>query len=382
MKKSARSRKAAKREVAAGGLKVTRRSVKTGLPPGSVVHVGERKTENSRISLMEFTPDGVCEHTPASAADVLKFRNGTNPVWINVYGLHDVSLVEGLGAGWGIDGLTLEDIANTSQAPHVEFHENYIFVVMKTIKFEPAGATSRMKGCEDIPELDIDQISLVLGRGFVMCFHEEETDRLESLRERIRGGNGYDQLKRPDYLAYAVIDMIVDNTFAVLETLGDAVDGLEAEATGSLEGGTAARIHVYRRQLLQLRKAVWPSRALVYRMTTESHALITSATLPFLRDVSDHVIQIVDMLDTQREVVAGILDVYRSGISMRMNEIMKILTIISTIFIPLTFIAGIYGMNFTNMPEITSSWGYPLVWCAFVAIGGGMLLYFFRKKWL
>lgn len=382
MRKSSRARKSKIREVGAGRIKATRRSVKTGLPPGSVVHVGERRAENSRISLMEFAPDGVREYTPASASDVLKFRNGPNHVWINVYGLHDVRLVEGLGSGWGIDGLTLEDIVNTSQAPHVEFHENYIFVVMKTVKFEPVGVTPRMKGCEDIPELDIDQISIVLGRGFVMCFHEEETDRLESLRERVRGTNGYDQLKRPDYLAYAVIDVIVDNTFAVLETLGDAIEGLEAEATGNPDAGTAARINVYRRQLLQLRKAVWPCRALVYRMTTESHALITSATQPFLRDVSDHVIQIIDMLDTQREVVAGILDVYHSGISMRMNEIMKILTIISTIFIPLTFIAGIYGMNFTNMPEITSSWGYPLVWGAFVSIAGGMLLFFFRKKWL
>lgn len=361
---------------------ITRRSAKTGLPPGAMVHVGEKKTDTTRMTVMELDPAGVIEHEPGDVVAASRFRNAPNPVWINVYGLQDVSLVEQLGREFGIGALTLEDIVNTSQAPHVEFHDEYVFIVLKTIKFEPVGNFARMKGCEDIPELDIDQISIVLGRGYVMCFHEEETDRLESLRSRIRGGHGWDNLRRPDYLAYAVIDMIVDNSFAVLEELGDAIENLEAEVTEGPDGYTAARIHVYRRQLLQLRKAIWPERGVVHRLTTENHALISNVTTPYLRDVGDHVVLLVDMVDTQREVLAGILDVHLSGISTRMNEVMKILTIISTIFIPLTFVAGIYGMNFRHMPELASPWGYPLVWSAFVLIGAGMILFFIRRKWL
>lgn len=380
MRKSSGIRKSGTSEGVHGSI--TRRSAKTGLPPGAMIHVGEKKTDTTRMTLMELDPAGVIEHEPGDVAAASRFRDGRNPVWINVYGLQDVSLVEQLGREFGIDALTLEDIVNTSQAPHVEFHDEYVFVVLKTIKFKPVGNFARMKGCDDIPELDIDQISIVFGRGYVMCFHEEETDRLESLRSRIRGGHGWDNLRRPDYLAYAVIDMIVDNSFAVLEKLGDAIENLESEATESSDGNTAARIHVYRRQLLQLRKAIWPERGVVHRLTTENHALITTVTTPYLRDVGDHVVLLVDMVDTQREVLAGILDVHLSGISTRMNEVMKILTIISTIFIPLTFVAGIYGMNFRHMPELASPWGYPLVWSAFVLIGAGMILFFIRRKWL
>lgn len=382
MKKSSRSRKVRPRDPGVRRFPTTRRSAKTGLPPGTMIHVGETKTEETRVTVMEFAPDRVVEHSPANVEEALRFRGGPNPVWINVYGLHDVGTVERIGAHWGIEALTLEDIVNASQAPHVEFHDGYIFIVMKTIKFEPAEGHPRLKGCEEIPELDIDQISVIVGSDFVMCFHEEDTDRLESLCKRIRSGNAYESLKHTDYLAYAVIDMITDNSFAVLEALGDAIEGVEIELTGSPDGRTAARIHLYKRQLLQLRKAISPSRGLITKLMTENHNLISPSTLPFLRDVNDHVFQMVDMLDTQREILAGIQEVYLSGISTRMNEIMKMLTIISTIFIPLTFIVGIYGMNFRNMPELESVLGYPLVWVSFILVSGGLLLFFRRKKWI
>jgi len=382
MKKSSRARKSRQPVSAASGLRATRRSVKAGLPPGTMVHVGERKTDRTTIRAMEFGAAGVAEHVATDVDGVLRIRTGGNPVWVNVYGLQDVNLVQGLAQSFGIGALNQEDIVSTGHPPRVEFHDDYVFVVMKTIKFEPAEGFPRLKGCEGIPELDIDQITIVVGNDFVLCFHEEETDRLESLRDRVRSGHGYDLLARPDYLGYAIVDTVVDNSFVVLEQIGDAIESMESEVVDSYDSGMAARIHLYKRQILQLRKAISPLRSVLNKLTTEGHRLVAASTLPYLRDVNDHVVQIVDMIDTFREVLAGVLEVNISRISMRTNEVMKILTIISTIFIPLTFIVGIYGMNFKNMPELGSAWGYPLVWVSFGLVSGGLMLFFRKKKWL
>jgi magnesium transporter len=385
MKKSGRGKGGRKRfRIGLVGRKPDiRRSAKTGLPPGTLVHIGERKTEETRLTVMEFTQGGAVDHPVTTPDDVIAFRDCANPVWINVYGLHDVALIEKLGAAWGIHALILEDIVNASQAPHVDIFDDFIYVVMNTVKLvEPPEEADRRDGCCDIPLLDIDQISVVLGRSWVMTFHEEETDSLEPLRSRIRSGHGFSSLSRPDYLAYAIMDMTVDHYFSVLEHIGDAIDVLEDDLNGIPDRTLPARIHTYKSQLLQLRRSVWPARDAVTRLAREEHDLIARDTRPFLRDINDHVLQIIDGIDTQREVLVGQLETHVSGISLRMNEIMKILTIISTIFIPLTFIAGIYGMNFRKMPELEADWGYPLVWVAFCAVAFGLILFFRRKKWI
>jgi magnesium transporter len=346
-------------------------SAKTGLPPGTLVHIGEKRTDSTQIDVMEFDGDKVVEHSFQVADEVFKLHQAGNPLWISVHGLHDVALIENLGVQFGIHPLVLEDIVNTSQAPVVEFAPGYIFVVLKTIQLE---------GPESEP--DIDQISLVIGPDFVMTFHEDGDDIFDSLRERIRNGRGGAYFSRPDYLAYAVMDVVVDNYFVALDLFGDAIESIEEAVLERPKRALAAAIHVRKRQLLQLRKSIWPVREIMNRLTRENHKLISPETLPFLRDINDHIIQVIDMVEISRDLVSGILDIYLSSISVRMNEVMKVLTIISTIFIPLTFLAGIYGMNFKYMPELESRWGYPAMWTACLIIAGVLLIAFRRKKWI
>jgi magnesium transporter len=299
------------------------------------------------------------------------FKDKPTVTWINIDGIHQVEIIEKIGTYFGIHSLILEDIMNTGQRPKMEDFEDYIFVVVKMIYYD-----------EKDNEIKAEQVSLLLGSNFVISFQEKEGDVFDPIRERIRKAKGRITKMKADYLAYALVDTIVDHYFMVLEKLGEKIEGMEEELVTNPTPETLQTIHTLKRELIFLRKSVWPLREVISVLERGESSLIDESTGIYLRDVYDHTIQVIDTIETFRDMVSGMLDIYLSSISNRMNEVMKVLTIMATIFIPLTFIAGVYGMNFKYIPELEWHWGYPVILFVMVAIGILMVIYFRRKKWL
>ncbi len=348
-----------------------KRSKKIGLPPGSMVHVGEKKVETARISVIDYDQQKLEVKALKSVEETLPFKKSPTVTWLNIDGLHEVNILETIGEYYSIHPLVLEDILNTDQRPKAEIFDEYIFIVFKMISYN-----------NNHDELDIEQLSLILGPNFVITFQEREGDVFDSIRERIQGGKGRVRKSGPDYLLYALMDVVIDNYFLVLEKLGERIENLEEEVLGNPDQSTVQAIQQMKRELIFLRRSIWPLREVIGTLIRDENPLIKKSTAPFLRDLYDHTIQVVDTIETYREMVSGILDIYLSSLSNRMNEVMKILTIIATLFIPLTFIVGVYGMNFEFMPELKWHWGYPVVWGVMIIISFFMLLYFRRKKWI
>lgn len=350
---------------------IKERSKKAGLPPGTLVHIGERKIAEAKITVMDYGEKEFTEGEVKGVEECFLFRDRPTVTWINIEGVHDAKAVEKLGECYGFHPLVLEDILNTDQRPKIEDYGDYLYIVLKML---------HNGGSEEIvPE----QISIILGRNFVVSFQEGiEGDAFNQVRERIRTGKGRIRNQGADYLAYSLIDAIVDHYFVVLEQTGERLEDLEEELVTDPDSGTLHEIHALKREMIFLRKAVWPLREVVNVLERGESTLVRDATKIYLRDVYDHTIQVIDAIETSRDMLAGMLDIYLSSMSNRMNEVMKFLTIIGTIFIPLTFIAGIYGMNFEFMPELKWRWGYFLVMAGMAGIGIGLLLYFRRKKWL
>jgi len=288
-----------------------------------------------------------------------------------VDGIHQVEVLELLGECFGLHPLVLEDILNTDQRPKMEDFSEYIFVVLKTFSYN-----------DQSDEVEPEQISLILGPSLVLSFQERAGDVFDPIRERIRNGKGRIRRMGADYLAYALLDSIVDHYFIVLEQVGEDVEFLEEELVTNPTPETLQTIHNLKREMIFLRKSVWPLREVIGALERGESSLIKESTGIYLRDVYDHTIQVIDTIETFRDMISGMLDIYLSSVSNRMNEVMKVLTIIATIFIPLTLVAGIYGMNFQYMPELGWRWGYPIVWLVMLVIGAVMLVYFRRKKWL
>ena len=353
-------------------LKFIKRSAKKpGLAPGTLVHVGERKIEKTRIRAIEFDEETISEREFETIEESLPSHEKHKVTWINIDGLHDVGVMEKIGKHFGLHSLVMEDILHTDQRPKMDDFEDYIFIVAKMLSFD-----------QEKNDLKAEQLSLILGEHYVVTFQERVGDVFEPVRERLRKGKGRIRKMPPDYLAYALIDAVVDHYFIVLEKIGETVESLEEELVTNPTPETLQAIHHLKRELIFLRKSVWPLRELISGLERGEASLIQETTTVFLRDVYDHTIQVIDTVESLRDMVSGMLDVYLSSLSNRMNEVMKVLTIIATIFIPMTFIAGIYGMNFEIMPELKWPWGYPLVWCVILAIGIVMLGYFKKKKWL
>ncbi|MGQ9672469.1 MAG: magnesium/cobalt transporter CorA [Candidatus Aminicenantales bacterium] len=350
---------------------IHRRSRKTGLPPGSLIHIGERKTERTRIAIIDYDEKNFEEKEAKTVEECFPFKDTATVTWINVDGVHDSDIIGKMGEHFGVHSLILEDIMNTAQRPKMEDMGDYIFIVVRMISFE-----AKKKWVLS------EQVSLIVGSNFVISFQEGEGDVFDPIRERIRSDKGRLRKMGPDYLAYALIDAIVDNYFLVLEKLGEQVEFLEEELVTDPGRKTIEVLHTLKREMIYLRKSVWPLREVISGVARSGSPLIKESTGIFLRDVYDHTIQVIDTIETYRDMLSGMLDIYLSSVSNRMNEIMKVLTIIATIFIPLTFIAGIYGMNFQYMPELRWRWGYfaTLAWMAMVCVF--MLIYFRRKKWL
>ena len=348
---------------------VQKRSRKTGLPPGTLVHIGEQKTDKVTITVFNYAGTRYDERQAVSL-DALAPPTDESITWVDVGGVHKMEVLESFGKQFQLHPLLLEDIANTDQRPKLDDYETYLFVVMKMLT---------VTGRQDII---VEQVSLVLGKNFVLSFQENGTDVFQPVRERLRGGKGRLRQSGSDYLLYALVDSIVDQYFAVLEVLGEKIEALQDLVVSDPKPETLRQVHALKRQLLFLRRAVWPLREVTNNLSRSECPLLQESTKIFFRDVYDHVVQIVDTIETLREMVSASLDIYLSSISYRLNAVMKVLTIITTIFMPLSFIVGIYGMNFEHMPELQWKWGYPAVLGVMAVVGGGMLLAFRKKGWL
>ena len=352
--------------------KIKKRSVKAGLPPGSLIHIGEKRIKESRIHIIDYDEHSLREKNAAALEECYPFKDTDSVTWIDIEGLKDVSLLDHLGKSYGLHPLILEDILNTDQRPKLDDMQGYIYVVLKMLDIQ---ASSK--------DIVSEQISIVFGKNYVISLQEgREGDLFEPLRERIRGGKSRIRKLGPDYLAYSILDSIIDRYFLILEKIAEKIEVLEEDLVTDPGPEALRQIHALKREIIYLRKSVWPLREVISGLEKSDSDLIHPSTKMFLRDIYDHTIQIIDTIETYREMLSGMLDIYLSSISNRMNQIMKVLTIIATIFMPLTFLAGVYGMNFRYMPEIGWRWGYPLV--LFIMFGvGAVMVYFFKKKnWL
>ena len=348
-----------------------KRSKKAGLPPGSLVHIGERKAEELKITIIDYDEAHFQERPLGSIDECFVFKDQPTVSWINIEGLHDVQVLERLGECYGIHPLVLEDILNTDQRPKMEDYGEYLYVVLKMLD-----------GSQKNEVINTEQVSLILGSNFVFSFQEAGGDVFDPIRERIRNNKGRIRKMGADYLAYTLLDAIVDNYFIVLEKMGEKIEVLEEKLVTVSTPETFGVIHHLKSELIFLRKAVWPLREVIGGLERGESPFMSESTRIFLRDVYDHTIQVIDTVETYRDMVSGMLDIYLSSVSNRLNAVMKVLTIITTIFMPLTFIAGIYGMNFKYMPELEWPWSYPIILLLMFGVGLFMLLYFKMRKWL
>ncbi|RMF59394.1 MAG: magnesium and cobalt transport protein CorA [Calditrichaeota bacterium] len=351
-------------------MKIIRQySEKAGLPPGKVVFVGEQKLRESKIHIIQYNKTHVTESDVQTIDEAQSLVNKSSVTWIDIAGLHQVRLIEDIGKAFQIHPLVLEDIVHTSQRPKLEEFDDYIFFVLRMFYFH------------DKKIVD-EQISIILGENHVFTFQERSGDIFDPMRERIRSKKFRITKQNSDYLAYSLIDAIVDNYFVILETLGERVESVENDLLLNPSTNILQEIHTLKREMISLRRSVWPLREVINKLDRTESALIKKPTRIYVRDVYDHTIQVIDAIENYRDIVSGMLDTYLSSLSNHMNEVMKTLTIIATIFIPLTFIVGVYGMNFEYMPELKWHWGYWGIWLIMVIIAIVMVFYFRKKKWL
>ena len=324
-----------------------------------------------KIRVIDYDESDLQEKEIVKIDECYPYKEKPTVTWINIDGIHDVDIIERIGKNYGVHPLLLEDIVNTEQRPKIEDFEDYLFLILKMLSFD-----------EKQREIKIEQVSLVVGPNYVLSFQEKEGDVFDPLRDRIRRAKGRIRKMGADYLAYALLDAIVDGYFLILEKIGDKIEGLEENLISHPDTKILQAIHYLKREMIFLRRSVWPLREVISVMSRKESTLIKESTGIFLRDVYDHTIQVIDTIETYRDMVSGMLDTYLSSISNRMNEVMKVLTIFAAIFIPLTFVAGIYGMNFAFMPELGWKWGYFAALTVMASMAISMLIYFRRKKWL
>ncbi len=347
-----------------------KRSRKAGLPPGTPVHIGERKSETTRLMLLHYDEREAVEKRIEDVEECQTFRDRPGVTWINVAGMHDVARLERLGKTLGLHPLVIEDIFSTDQRPKTENYGEYLYIVLKAL------------GNGGGEEIATEQISLILGRNFVVSFLESDSGLFNGVKDRLLKNPAHYVKSGADYLAYALMDTVVDNYFVIFERLGDRIEALQEALIARPEPENLRSLNALKREILYLRKSVWPLREVVSALQRGDSPLVQKGTGLYLRDLYDHTIHVIDTIETYRDMLSGMMDIYLSSLSIRLNEVMKVLTIIATIFMPLSFIVGIYGMNFRYMPELGWRWGYPLVLVVMAAIAGAMLMYFRRKKWI
>jgi len=352
--------------------RTNRGTKKIGLPSGTLVYTGEKTGGAVDVTLIDYNEQTFEERRVKTAAECVPYRNKPTVTWINVDGVHDPALIESLGECFGLHRLVTEDLMSVVQRPKVEDYGDYLFVVAKMLTYDE-------KEAKVVPE----QVGLIVGRNFLLSFQEGiQGDVFPLIRDRLRAGRGMIRKRGVDYLAYSLLDALVDGYFAVLEKLGDRIDLLEEELIARPGEAIMKQLYELKREFLFLHKAVWPLREVIASLERRESPLIQEATAPYLRDVYDHVVQAIDSVEIYRDMLSTMLDLYLSIVSYRLNEVMKVLTVIATIFMPLTFIAGLYGMNFKNMPELEWHNGYFLVLGLMASVAAGMLFYFRHRKWL
>ena len=352
---------------------VRKRKKKVGMAPGSLVYVGqERGSKPVSITVIRYGPETYARQDGVAPEECCVERHVDEVTWVNVDGVHDVSVIQAVGQRFGLHPLILEDITHTGQRPKFEDLEAYIYVVLKMLHYDEAA--------DRVAE---EQVSLALGPGYVLTFQEETGgDVFEGIRERLAANKGRGRKAGPDYLFYALLDAIVDNYFLVLERMGDEIEAIEETMLATPSPAALEKLHTVRREALFLRKYVWPLREVISKLLRGDLELIKHETSFYLRDLYDHTIQVMDTVETFRDMLAGMADLYLSNISLKLNESMKVLTIVSTVFIPPTLLAGIWGMNFKNIPELSWEYGYYCALGVMFVVGAGMLYAFRRKKWM
>lgn len=347
-------------------------AAKVGLAPGTLIHIGQEREGPVEVRLTHFQPDtGLEERTVATPAELREYRDRPGVTWIDVTGVHDLDLVADIGEVFGLHPLLLEDVVHTRQRPKTEEYDDHLYLVLKMLRWDEGGE-----------RVDVEQVSVILGERYVITFQENPVDTFDKVRARLREPTKRIRKSGADYLAYALVDSIVDHYFAVLEVVGDRIEDIEDELIEDPDEKALTDIFRLKRTLVYLRRAVWPLRDAVGSLLRGEIRFVRKATLPFLRDVNDHTLRAVELIETYRDMVSGMVDIYMSSVSNRMNEVMRVLTVIATIFIPLTFIAGVYGMNFDRMPELHWDWGYYAIWGVMAAVAVALLLYFRRRGWL
>lgn len=345
---------------------------KVGLAPGTLVHIGDKKVEKVRIKVVMYNNETIVEKELNNVEECLQFKDqpGTN-LWINVDGLDQIEIIEKLGSYFDIHPLTLEDVLNTGQRPKMDDFESYIYAVLKMILLN-----------KEDKDVVIDQVSIIFGYNYILSFMESEVSIFDLLKERLNNPASRLRKNGVDYLAYGLIDCIIDNYFLILEYFGEEIEDLEDELIIHPTPETLKTIQKYKRDMIILRKSVWPLREMINGMQQIESEIIKDTTRVYLRDVYDHSVRVIESIEDFRDILSSMVDIYLSSVSNKMNDIMKVLTIIATIFIPLTFIVGVYGMNFDYMPELHWTWGYPAIMLFMALIGISMFAYFKKKRWV
>jgi magnesium transporter len=346
-----------------------------GTPPGTLTERVLPRLGELKISLIDYSDADFIEKQLTSAEECQPYLQQPTSTWIHIQGQPTPETLQELAQFFALHPLALEDILNSGQRPKMENYENQLFVITSLPALLEYNVIS-------------EQISMFLGKGFLISFHAGLSDPFEPVRKRLRNHSGKIRSRGVDYLLYGLLDVIIDEGFPVLEKFGELVEDLEDELLENPDKDTLRKLHAIKRELLFLRRMLWPQRELVNQLIRDVGDLLTEETAIYLRDCYDHTIQIMDLLETYRDITASMLDVYLSSISYRLNDVMRVLTVIATIFIPLTFIVGVYGMNFSinsqspwAMPELRWYYGYPLLWLLILLVSGGMILFFRRKGW-
>jgi len=344
---------------------------KIGMPPGTLLHIGAMRSEKIKISTLCYSKENWTEEQFNNVDELLSHECTAEVNWIHVSGIHVIDVIEKIGNKFNIHPLVMEDIVNTDQRPKLEENKDYVYIVLKMIHY-----------FEKINKIEFEQISMIILRNHIISFQENDNNTFHQIKDRIKKINGKIRTKGVDYLAYALLDCIVDHYYLALEYLGEKIELLEDELMLDPGPHVLKEIHILKTEMLFVRKAIWPLREIINALARGDSALFQHDTLIYLRDVYDHIIQVIDTIEMYRDMVTGMFDIYISSVSYKLNEVMKILTIIATIFIPLTFIVGLYGMNFKYMPELEWEWGYPTVLIFMAIMSACMVMYFRKKHWI
>ena len=348
--------------------KFFKRHPKVGAVPGTLVIPEDAPAP--RIRMMNYSDAGVRESEVEDLEQLRIAFDESTVTWIDVQGFGDRALIHEIGRLFALHPLLLEDVVNMPQRPKSEAYDGQLLVIVRMVRFN------------EVAEVDPEQLSLILGKRYVLTFQERQGDVLDPIRRRIREGKTALSKQGEDYLAYCLIDTVIDAYYPVLESIGERLEALEDEVVMNPTSDLLSRLNRLKNRLVDLRRGIWPQREALNAMVRGDHPIITDPVRIYLRDTYDHCVQTSEVAEMYREMVTGLMNTYLSSIANRTNDVMKVLTIVATIFIPLTFLAGIYGMNFEHMPELASRWGYPVVWIAMIATAGVMLAFFWRKGWI